>query len=388
MVIRKFIAKDMQEAMEKIGKELGNDAVILNKRYFRKKGFFNMFKKEELEVTVAHDPGVNKRNSVMKKAPKPKPKVAVPVTVKQQDSDNNLLDMMKIDSINTNLNEFNKTLREFSSRIKTPEEKPESVITEKTSVFMNRMIENGVEFRLAQAIAKDVEEIIALKDLEREQVLRELIIDMLGEPSPIKLKKHRRTIVVFVGPTGAGKTTSLVKLAAHFANEKQLKVGVINTDTYRVAAQEQLNIFSNILNVPCHVVYGIDDFSVALKAQEDRDLVLIDTAGKSVFDPEYKTNISAMLNLIHPDEIFLTLPITNSFDVCKNIIKSSAYMGEYKILLTKLDEVMHKGNILNISNYSNKRLSYVAVGQQIPDDIEIADVEKIALEIVKPGEEL
>jgi len=149
-----------------------------------------------------------------------------------------------------------------------------------------------------------------------------------------------------------------------------------------------LNIFSGILSVPCHVVYGIDDFSSALKEQSDRDLVFIDTAGKSIFDPEYKANITEMLELVKPDEILLTLPITNSFEVCKNIIKNSSYIGEYKLLLTKLDEVLHMGNILNISNYSNKKLSYITIGQQVPDDIKIADVEEIANGIVKQGEQL
>ena len=220
-------------------------------------------------------------------------------------------------------------------------------------------------------------------ETEPEQELEQVIIEKLGETSPIKLKKYKRNIIVFLGPTGVGKTTTLVKLAGHFVAGEGLKVGIINTDTYRVAAKEQLKIYADIMDIPLNTAYTPEELKEALKQQEDRELIFMDTAGRSLSDEQYKKDMENIIGTCEPDEIFVTLSLTTGFKSFKEIIDNFSFVKDYKIILTKLDEVSTWGNILNFADYAKKPLSYITNGQNIPDDIEQANVAKIAANILK-----
>jgi flagellar biosynthesis protein FlhF len=188
---------------------------------------------------------------------------------------------------------------------------------------------------------------------------------------------------VLLGPTGVGKTTTLVKLAGHYACEHGLKIGFINTDTFRVAAQEQLKIYSEIMDIPCNIAYNTEDLKQALKEQEDRDLVLVDTAGKSIGDKEYKKDIEELLGACQPDEVLLAVSVTTGYKACKSIIDNFSFVKDYKLAVTKLDEVESWGNLLNIIEFAKKPIAYITMGQSVPDDIDEADAAKIAENIVK-----
>ena len=110
---------------------------------------------------------------------------------------------------------------------------------------------------------------------------------------------------MLLGPTGVGKTTTIVKLAGQFALEQGLKVGFINTDTYRVGAQEQLKTYAEIMELPICTIYSPDEMEQALLTLQDRDVVLIDTAGKCAGDQEYHDEIEAYIRQSGADEVLL-----------------------------------------------------------------------------------
>jgi flagellar biosynthesis protein FlhF len=393
MFVKRYVAKDMQEAMDKIRRELGNDAVILNSRYRRNKGFKNLFKKKLLEVMVAYDPK-EKKNSIApaaiveskvkaeekKEEAKETEKWTLPQVTSEEKKES---DTEKLDSLSEKLTELQNAMNEFASKLNMSQtiEIPDS--NEEIDGLYEKIVKEEVYHELAKSIVSDVQDVTSKMHTEPLKVIEQVIIDKIGEAEPIKLKKFKRNVIVLLGPTGVGKTTTLVKLAGHYACEHGLKVGFINTDTFRVAAQEQLKIYSEIMDIPCNIVYTPEDLKGALKEQEDRDLVLVDTAGKSIGDKEYKRDIEDLLSVCEPDEVLLTVSVTTGYKACQAIIENFSFVKDYKLAITKLDEVDSWGNVLNIIEFAKKPIAYITMGQSVPDDIEEADAAKIAGNIVK-----
>lgn len=394
MFVKRYIAKDMQEAMDKIRRELGNDAVILNSRFRRNKGFKNLFKKKLLEVMVAYDPKTLEKKktqvpsleSILKTEQESKEKKeTVKWTPPQVDEPKKEpeSDMSKLDSLSEKLTELQNAMNEFASKMNSAEDTTSSEFTSEVNGLYEKIMDEEVHHELAKSIVTNVQEVTDKMHTEPGKVVEQVIVDRIGETSPIKLKKFKRNVIVLLGPTGVGKTTTLVKLAGHYACEHGLKVGFINTDTFRVAAQEQLKIYSEIMDIPCNIVYTPEELKGALKEQEDRDLVLVDTAGKSIGDSDYKRDIKDLLSVCQPDEVLLTISVTTGYKACQAIINNFSFVGDYKIAVTKLDEVTSWGNVLNIIEFAKKPIAYITMGQSVPDDIEEADAAKIAGNIIK-----
>ena len=117
-------------------------------------------------------------------------------------------------------------------------------------------------------------------------------------------------------------------------------------------------------------------------------MVLIDTAGKSSGDLQYKQDIQNIIDTCEIDQIYITLSVTNGYKACKEVLDNLSFVGDYKIIVTKLDEVSAWGNVLNFADYTKKPLSYLTYGQNIPDDIEQLDNLKIASNILRQGDSL
>jgi flagellar biosynthesis protein FlhF len=186
-----------------------------------------------------------------------------------------------------------------------------------------------------------------------------------------------------IGPTGVGKTKTIVKLAADFAIKQKKKVGIINTDTYRIAAQEQLKTYSDILDIPLSIVYQISEIGQTISETSDREIVFIHTAGKCPGDLQHKEDIKAIMEYAAPDEVLLCLSAPTSFPALKEILDSYNYIDNFKLLITKLDETKYRGMILNLCWYTKKKLAYITTGQNVPDDIEQADTSAITNHLLR-----
>ena len=190
-------------------------------------------------------------------------------------------------------------------------------------------------------------------------------------------------IFVIVGPTGVGKTTTIAKIASMFKLDKEAKVAMITSDTYRIAAVEQLRTYANILDVPLQVVYTLEELNDAIDKFKEYDLILVDTAGRSHKNKEQCMEMLHFANdCVIPEnctkEVFIVLSASTKYKDLENIVDVYSEIGNYNIIFTKLDETSAFGNILNIKLKTGGSLSYVTSGQVVPDDISLIDAQKMA----------
>lgn len=418
MFIRRFVAKDMQEAIKKIRKDFGPDAVILDSKMIRSKGVSGLFKKKQVEVVAAFEPNKSKAIDVEKSEYRQEPQDVVktynkpvlpelrtpefaleqqvqkqqlvrPMPVNNTNGSNavsesidHVQDEGMIESLRTELTELKSTVQDFTNRIRIADRDITLTFTPEVLQLYNKLVDCDIHEDIAKQIAAQSQEICEKRTAEAAAVAQEIVVDKLGEPAPLRPKQFKQNVILFAGPTGAGKTTTLVKLAGMLTFDQGLSVGLINMDTYRVGAIEHIKIYSEIMNIPMLTAYNAQELAEAVHKLEDKDVVLIDTAGKSARDVTYKQDLEAYLDAIDVDEVFVVISIVTGNKTCKEVIDHYSFIDKYKLIITKLDEVGGWGNAVNIKDYSGKPISYVTMGQEVPSDISLIDPRKLADNIV------
>jgi flagellar biosynthesis protein FlhF len=378
MLVKKYTARDMHEAMTTVIRELGADAVVLNNRKIRQKGFFGIFKKRHVELMVAYDP--EQVPAVKKLRENMTPAVA---SAPPKSADSNPYDQTQVEHLTRRLGELDEMLRGFVDKFTYVKRDVTYDYPEQVQEFFCNMLEHQVREELAHSIAKDAVSVLNHQpDASPTEVVSHLVMELLGSVHVVQHKKFTQKVVLVVGPTGVGKTTSIVKLAANFVMNKQKKVGIINTDTYRIAAQEQMKTYADILEIPLQVIYKPEELEEALESMSDLDLIFIDTAGKQPGDPSHCEDVKKIIALTAPEDILLCISASISFPSAKEIMDSYRFLPHYKLVVTKLDETKYRGMILNLAWYSKMPLSYVTTGQNVPNDIEELDAEHVTAEIL------
>ena len=385
MKIRRYIGKDAQEAMLKVKMDLGSEAVILNTRKVRQRGFLNFMSKPMIEVLAAID---EYQNMKPKKSP-------YDSSEKNGESYDELRSISKekeekIALLENKVSSMENILQKIYEEVHKPVKKPDKVskdekVSKVMELFQNNLKSNEVDTKIIKQLLDIVEERCNsnVSVNNTALMLYNLISGMLGRPETIKLREDGKpTIVMFVGPTGVGKTTTLAKIAANYALNHQKDVGLITADTYRIAAVEQLRTYAEILGMPLNVVYSLNEISNIIEKYQDKDIIFIDTAGRSSRNKPHFNELKALVKSIGADEIFLVLSTTTSVNNCKEIIDSYSFLENYKLIFTKLDESPSLGIILNVKQYADKKLSYMTNGQNVPDDIELADNDKITKNLI------
>lgn len=240
--------------------------------------------------------------------------------------------------------------------------------------------EQELDGRLIDKIVEKVKEKggSLLKTEEMFALAARVMQVLLGEPDIIKAKDDGKpNVVVFIGPTGVGKTTTLAKIAADFTLNKQKKVGLITADTYRIAAVEQLKTYAEILNIPVSVVYSPNEIRDAISKFSDKDLILIDTAGRSHKNKSHFEELKTLVNAISADETYLVMSANTSKAAAREILEYYSFIKNYKLLFTKLDETPVPGIIVNARYLTGRPLSYTTAGQSVPDDLDVANPKAI-----------
>lgn len=210
-----------------------------------------------------------------------------------------------------------------------------------------------------------------------ERIIR-LVEDEIHICGPIRPVRGQRRLIALVGPTGVGKTTTIAKLAANFRLREKLRVGLITVDTYRIAAVEQLRTYADIIDLPMEVVSTPREMRAAADRLSDMDLVLLDTAGRSPRDEVKVQELKSMLAEAEADEVHLVLSAVAGASNLASTARKFAEIGTTGLILTKLDEAMGLGNLLPALRVSKLPLSYLTNGQNVPDDIVIADRHRLA----------
>ena len=377
MQIKTFRVNNMDQAMRAAIRDLGADAYMLSSRKVSPKGFFGFLRKPVLEVSFAYDPAnlpsVNKIDSLIEAGASSRGKAGMVDMPTLQQSE----------KLEQRMDFFESTLREFIDKFDIIKRDVTYDYPEDIQTLLKKMIDEGVREELAHSLAKQTEKLMRSKPgISSVEILEHLLQEQLGRAEPILHKKFTQKVVLMLGPTGVGKTTTIVKLAADFAVKQRKKVGIINTDTYRVGAQEQLKTYADILGVPIQLVYYPDEIATAMEEMSDRDIIFVDTAGKRPGDEQHRDELLDMIRILKPEDVLLCLSATTGFSSIKEMVDTYGFIDNYRLLITKLDETKYRGVLLNISWYTRKPIAYVTTGQKVPDEIEIADIERIVKEIV------
>jgi flagellar biosynthesis protein FlhF len=184
--------------------------------------------------------------------------------------------------------------------------------------------------------------------------------------------------IALVGVTGVGKTTNLAKLAARHAVTHRARVALVTADTYRVAAPEQLRVYANIIGVPMHVTHTPQEMTAVLKTLKDYDVVFIDTAGGSQFNTGQLGELREMLAAARPDETMLVLGANTPLEDARHILTNFTPVKPTSLLFTKLDETRRYGAMYGVLAEAGLPVSYFGTGQNVPDDLVLAQPEMLA----------
>jgi flagellar biosynthesis protein FlhF len=222
-------------------------------------------------------------------------------------------------------------------------------------------------------------------DLE-ELILNQLLRQMKRVRPGKRQKARKAQVLAFIGPTGVGKTTTIAKLAGLHAMVEQRNVALVTVDTYRIAAVEQLKTIGEIMNVPVKVVFTPEELKACLQELADKDIIFLDTAGRSHKNAEQIEELGAFLEQAQADDVYLVLSGTSKTEDLADIVQTFKSMRVTALILTKLDETSFFGSIFNVACKSRLPIAYVTMGQSIPDDIEQADLVKLAQLLMKPAE--
>jgi flagellar biosynthesis protein FlhF len=391
MRIKKYTASSMKEALLQIKQDLGEDAMILKTRKLPHK-LFAMGAKEEIEVTAAiddaaattpqplrplavRDPGVYSRPRSLAKSTAAKPPAAMPQYPPRKPAEPvaapattpmDRLGLLEIKGDIREIRDFLKSIRQ------TGEIGSAGGFSGAWAALFKRMVDAEIQPAFAEKLIVEIKGQASVPESDIEKRFVEVLGGRFPVSGPLRGNLDGPVLVAFVGPTGAGKTTTLAKLAAHYALNKESSVSLISADTYRIAAIEQIRSFADIVNIGLQVIFSPGDVADALAACANNDFVFIDTAGRSPRDREQMKELDDVLAAFQPDEIHLVLSATTKESDLLHTIKQYRDRGVNRLLFTKLDETVRLGNVFDVVQTSAIPVSYLTFGQSVPDDIELA----------------
>lgn len=393
MKIRQFTAANMQEARMKIKMDLGPDAVILHSRTFKRGGIFGFFGKEQVEVLAAVDtpdrpftlrPTAVSEASVKvpeaapanSKASDPTIEMAATVPVAASS-----VGSSELAEIREAVGEVKQILTSVKTQLEAPRASGGAAWPEKWQPLYERMVASELDPALIQIL---MTQLVKEEDVETGvRGLEAVIAEWIQGGGPIQPSTgDGPKVVALVGPTGVGKTTTIAKLAANFRLLAQKDVGLVTIDTYRVAAVEQLRTYGDIIGIPVEVVLTPSALKQALERFQKKDLVLIDTAGRSPSNRMHLNELKGFLDFPHPKEVHLVLSATTNRANLQKIVEAFSPVGIDRLAFTKIDESVAFGGLISTAHALGKPLSYLTTGQSVPDDIREADPRDLARSLI------
>lgn len=247
-----------------------------------------------------------------------------------------------------------------------------------------QLISHDLAEELADEVVSNVAKSLSPEKLDDEEAVRSAVLAALAEyiqtaePREPVTEDGKPLTIALVGPTGVGKTTTLAKMAATFKLHQKKSVGLVTCDTYRIAAVDQLTTYAKIIGVPLRVARTAEEMRLAVAEFAKCDVVLIDTAGRGQRDSERLEELKEMVHAASPHEVHLVLSSTANEKVLLSEAEAFASIGADKIVLTKLDEAVSFGMLVNVLRQVGKRLSFVTTGQEVPDHFETGSATRLA----------
>ncbi|MCR4649132.1 MAG: flagellar biosynthesis protein FlhF [Lachnospiraceae bacterium] len=421
MIIKKYQAKTENEAMNLAKAELGESCVSLNVKQVKQKGIKKLFKAPYVEVTVAlEEESETNYESLIK-----------PININSQGErniyqpsgfnvivDENTKPSGKAQSENAGASESGSTQEKTASAAAEKQEKensvesasresvkekrksayvsskndkeekntPETEIEAVYELISQTLIDNEVDEDYVEEIVEEARNRLKSNtpmDTVLSHIYQRLIL-RFGEPKTIEAATKGPKVIFFVGTTGVGKTTTIAKIASKLFVSGS-KVALFTSDTYRIAAAEQLRSYANIMNVPFRIIYTIDDFEEGLDSYNDYDYILVDTVGHSHKNAELKADMKKFIDFSKEKaetEVYLVLAASTKMKDLIHIADSYKEISDYRLIFTKLDETYSFGTIFNLRLHTNAPLSYVTYGQNVPEDIDTFKPQQIVKKLL------
>lgn len=382
MQVKRYEASSIREVLVQIKRELGPEAIVLSTKQLPGA-------KGRMEVLAALDSGFEKKGL-------PEANGGSPVTEDAGDKKSEEFLALKQE-----LSEIKSLLRNprrggMEAVLAGIKERADALLDLSASRFCVQgggdalraiyfhLVEGGFSRVSAAKLAADVQEegdsggIVSF-----EQGLKKIGLSIRRTFAEKKEKEQR--IKLFLGPTGVGKTTTLAKIAARCAFQQQKSVGLITADTYRIGAIEQLKTYAEIIDLPLEVADSKDGMRRALGRFQDRDCVLVDTPGRGGDAADYLTRLRDMFPGEMEMEANLLLSPTSSRENMMDVAVRFEVFGFDQVIFTKIDECSRFGSLYDVMKKIGKPVSYLANGQNVPQDIEKATPGRLAEMIVGVG---
>jgi flagellar biosynthesis protein FlhF len=422
MIIKKFIGKNEEEATALAKKDLGDNLVIMNVRKVKAKPPFAFLKGKKVEVTAAveeEDPGMEQIRRIARAQVSAQEKVrsespsqsgdaaknsptAAPVVRSLTSVDKSSSIEAKLDNLQNILekrlgpeegtaepaNEKKTEASAPTDNAGTPKEEPDRETSRFLRLLYNTMIDNDIDEKLVNELvgnAGNAGKPGAKLDHYLSAVYQKMILrfgkaDGIAEPAA-----KGPVVIFFIGPTGVGKTTTIAKVASSLSVNDKRKVALLTTDTYRIAAADQLRTYASILEVPFRVIYSEDELLRACEDFSDCDYILVDTAGHSHKSEELLAKQKSYMECL-PETMskqsFLVLSATTKYKDLKKIVDNYRTVSDFQLIFTKLDETSTLGSLYNIKCYSNSAIAFITCGQNVPDDIETFNAQRIVKQLL------
>ncbi len=406
-----FEAKDDAEAMRIAGERLGRDAVVLSTRPVKTGGVLGFFRKTVLLVSAGVLEEENKegedskrermmafqklleaRKALSESAGNPASAPAearepLPVLYSSGQEDSLRLSREGIalsgataplkayeaasqnqtgSKLERDVLELSKRLSEVIQRIEGELVVPPAAGPSQDSPLVSRLVNAEVSRQRAQTLVQRYTQENGGRAFPEWLAAR---VKVAGT-SPAESLGGR--MVMFVGPTGVGKTTTIAKLAAISALWERRKVLLLTADTYRIAAVEQLRTYAKILGVPMEVIFEPETISEAIGKHPEADLVLLDTAGRSQKDTKRIEELASLYRVFRPDAVHLLIAANMKYRDMLEVVRKIGVVPITNLLFTKIDETSTYGALLDVVEDFERPVSFLTTGQNVPNDIEVA----------------
>ena len=323
MIIKTYTVENMKEAVVRATYELGREAIIISQQEIKVGKWYNPFKKKKLKVTFALEEKMT-------------PQIVV----------------------------------------KEAKEKKEVEYSIEELIEKNPMLKNISDRRRSQLLGY-----LKLNMKDENNLSTDEIADFIKiafKDNCFEKKVRARKTNVFLGPTGAGKTTTIAKIAAHEKLVNKKSVGLITIDTYKIGAVEQLKTYAEILKLPFEVVHKPEEMNEKLEKLKDCHMILIDSFGTSQRNKEKLNDINLYLeNIKNKTNRFLVLSVSTDIETTNSIFEKYKVLDYNGLILTKFDEVTNFTNLWNIIEHNKYPVQYFCHGQDVPDDIDKATLENL-----------
>ena len=398
MEIKTFRAKTMPQALDLVRQELGPEAMVLHTRERHASLLGRLFIGRSYEIAAAH---VEREEKKEQRSNRLKPSLASDQTrsadtytalsatlprplQNQSDVGLNLASLTPLASgiqhpaSTQQIAELESLLTQLRARQgQPPRRQAPSAFFDVFTDLIEAEVEESVARELVDNLRREPG-LASADSRDARQRLAQLLQADIRVTGPIEVAGGAGRVVALVGPTGVGKTTTIAKLAANYRLKEGHRVGLITVDTYRIAAVEQLRTYAEIIDLPMEVVSTPREMREAVAKMKDFDLVLMDTAGRSPRDEVRIRELRTMLAEAEPNEVHLVLSAAASARSLVAAAEKFIPVGVTAAIVTKIDEATALGNVLSLARRCNLPFSYLTDGQNVPDDISVAEARTLA----------